>query len=114
MSNSSTEENGTGLEIAAVERDDAPSIDSAIETREVDVPDVTTSEYDPTKSRELTRAAVVFALILLLAVVVLAPLVAILFFDYDFERIQAYMTLVFGSLTTMVGTALGFYYGERR
>jgi hypothetical protein len=94
--------------------DDAPDIDHAMapnSSRDIAAPHL--APYDPAKARELVRGSVVGALLALLAFVVIGPMVAI-WFGHSYDDMQGFVTLVFGSLSSLVGAAVGFYFGERR
>ena len=76
-------------------------------------PHITTEPYDPSRAREWMRGAIVAALVLLLAFLVVGPLWAI-WAGKPYADMQGFLTLVFGSLSALVGSAVGFYFGERR
>lgn len=77
-------------------------------------PQIKYEPYDPSRAREWTRVAVVAALVLLLAVIVIVPLIAIVWGGKSYDEMQGFLSLVFGSLSALVGSAVGFYFGERR
>jgi hypothetical protein len=102
-----------------VTRDESPDIDDVVGTRqddheaEADIRTPRAVPYDPARDREKVRGRVVYALIALLMFLVIGPLVAI-WRGSTYGDMEPFLTLVFGSVTTLVGSAIGFYFGERK
>lgn len=61
--------------------------------------------------RERTRGRIAYALIALLAVVVLAGAVGLVLGRMSVDDVKALLSSL-GTLTTLVGTAMGFYFGR--
>lgn len=60
-----------------------------------------------------TRRRLAYALLTLLAVIVLAALAAMFLKSLDLQRIKDVMTLVLGPVAGLVGAAVGFYFGAK-
>jgi hypothetical protein len=68
--------------------------------------------YDPAPQRERMRGILALLLLILVAVeVALAFLLAYL--GKPVEPLRDVLSLIFGATTTLLGSALGFYFGER-
>lgn len=78
-----------------------------------------TKAYDIAKSQEKTRAWLARGLFLLLAITYIGCVSSFLYYTFKSENkddetaIKDFMTLVISSQTTLVGTALGFYFGAK-
>lgn len=92
---------------------DVASLDEVVTPPIHDIPSPKLQPYDPGPVRDKVRGRVIGGLIALLATVTILPLFAILYQGFNFEGLRDFLALIYGSIVTMVGTALGFYFGEK-
>lgn len=72
-----------------------------------------TKRYDPTQDQEKARRNIAYVLCGLLALIFAAVTIALLFADAKLERIKE-VTIVIGPLAGLAGTAMGFYFAQKR
>jgi hypothetical protein len=69
--------------------------------------------FDPAPERETMRGKLALGLMVVLALEV-GFAFAILVMHRDlFEHVRELLSMVFGATVTLVGTAIGFYFGEK-
>lgn len=72
--------------------------------------------YDPEKDREWIRGAMTVVAMLVFAAVVAAYLYAALFISNDeqWSRFKEAIAVVLPAVTSVLGSALGFYFGSQK
>ncbi len=78
-----------------------------------DNPAPATRIYDPAEDRENARALIAFSLIGLLALIITLSIIMLWIHPDRDKVVQSWLTLIFGPLVALVGTATGFYFGAR-
>ena len=76
-----------------------------------DVP-VVEKQWNKDKARESMRGVVTSLLLGVLGFIILASF-AILVWGNKFEQLKELLTLIFTPIVTLVGTSVGFYFGEQ-
>jgi hypothetical protein len=70
--------------------------------------------YDPEQQRETLRGWLAIILIAILCIEIVLAFVLLHFSQTKFENVREVLGIVFGATVTLVGTALGFYFGEKK
>jgi hypothetical protein len=67
--------------------------------------------YDPLPERENVRGQIAQALIVLLAMLILFAFLTLWCFPSSSANLKDLLTLLFGPVAALVGSAIGFYFG---
>lgn len=92
---------------------------SELQTREDDLDEFRKLEpreenYNPEKAQENTRSTLALMLISLFAATNMLMLISLFFLEYQMEdKTKDFVTIILTTQGTLVGTALGFYFGDR-
>lgn len=98
--------------------------------KDVTVAAVTEKPFDPRRAEDAARRKIGYALIFILAVIVVDALLLVAFINFapsgalgpaalaadakaDSERLVAILNIVFGPVVTLVGSVTGFYFGAK-
>ncbi|MGQ0529962.1 MAG: hypothetical protein ACT4PG_09150 [Panacagrimonas sp.] len=65
------------------------------------------------KEQEKIRGLIAQALVVLLAILVLFAFITLWVFSSAFADLEKLMTIVFGPVIALVGTAIGYYFGGK-
>ena len=96
-----------------------PRLDAAEEPLDLgsasaeDTPPYSIRPYDPMKTRESIRGWIALSLIAMLAVVVVASLALVWIHPDRSKELHELLSLVFGPLIALVGSATGYYFGSQ-
>jgi hypothetical protein len=77
------------------------------------LPKLTERKYDPGKDRERVRGALAIGLLITLGMVVVAAFVAIWTGWMSEPDVKDLLTVIFGPIVALTGSALGFYFGGK-
>lgn len=69
--------------------------------------------FDPEPKRESMRGWLALSLVIMLIIEICGAFTIILYKPDIFENMRTLLEIVFGATVTLVGTALGFYFGEK-
>jgi hypothetical protein len=69
--------------------------------------------FNIAKEQEKVRGVIAQALIVLLAVIILFAFISLWTFSSGFPDLEKLMTIVFGPVIALVGTAIGYYFGGK-
>jgi hypothetical protein len=72
----------------------------------------TESKFDPEPQREKMRGRIAMGLLLMVAGIVAISFIS-LWFGMDTDTLQTLLTIIFGPIVALAGTATGFYFGGR-
>ena len=72
-----------------------------------------TAPFDPSPEREKIRGYIALGLVILLAIVVLVPLIALVICREIDGQLEKVIQLLMSPLVGIVGAVIGFYFGGR-
>lgn len=70
--------------------------------------------YDPTQDREKLRGQIAISVLALLGSMVVGPFVLIGFHVLSLSEVKELLTITYGPIITLAGTAMGFYFGASK
>ena len=69
--------------------------------------------FNIAKEQEKVRGLIALALIVLLAVIILFAFISLWTYSSSFGDLEKLLTIVFGPIIALVGTAIGYYFGGK-
>lgn len=73
----------------------------------------TLEPFNLTREQEKVRGRIAEALLMLLAVIVLFAFLTLWIYSTTFVDLEKLMTIIFAPVITLVGTATGYYFGNK-
>ena len=70
--------------------------------------------YDPTQDREKLRGKIAIGVLSLLGTMVVGPFVLIGCHALGLAEVKDLLTITYGPIVTLAGTAMGFYFGASK
>jgi len=69
--------------------------------------------YNFAKKQEKVRGLIAQGLIVMLAIIILLAFISLWYFGSSFADLEKLMTIIFGPVIALVGTAIGYYFGGK-
>ena len=102
--------------MAEVEEKDLTSEDgdlSAESASQLEAAPPALEPFNLTKEQEKVRGRIAEGLLMMLGVIVLFAFLTLWAYGATFSDLEKLMTIVFGPVITLVGTATGYYFGNK-
>lgn len=80
---------------------------------QLEPPPPTLEPFNLTKEQERVRGRIAEGLLMMLGVIVLFAFLTLWAYGATFGDLEKLMTIVFGPVITLVGTATGYYFGNK-
>ncbi len=99
--------------MASIEEKDLTDEDGALEPAQMG-PEVPPLEpFNIAQAQEKVRGLVAQGLIVMLAIIILMAFITLWSYGSTFADLEKLMTIIFGPVIALVGTAIGYYFGGK-
>ncbi len=103
--------------MSAIEDKDLTVEDGALESpeyfRRLQTQGPQTEPYNHLRQQELVRGRIAEALTAMLAITILLAFLTLWAYGTTFADLEKLMTIIFGPVIALVGTAIGYYFGGK-
>lgn len=86
---------------------------SAASASRLEAPPPTLEPFNLTREQEKVRGRIAEGLLMMLGVILLFSFLTLWAFGTNFGDLEKLMTIIFAPLITLVGTATGYYFGNK-
>ena len=86
---------------------------SADSVLQLGAPPPTLEPFNLPKEQERVRGRIAEGLLMMLGVIVLFAFLTLWAYSATFDDLEKLMTIIFGPVITLVGTATGYYFGNK-
>lgn len=69
--------------------------------------------FNIAKEQEKVRGTIAQALVVMLAIIILLAFISLWAYSASFADLEKLMTIIFGPVIALVGTAIGYYFGGK-